>query len=406
MPDFNYQAINPTGRRKEGRIAAASELQAREILAGKNFYVIHLGKADREKTIAGGSVFRRRPAKLGQKDLALLTRQLASLIRVSPVEEALRTVSRQTEKAHIRLILDNVRSGIAEGQRLSESLRREADSFPSVYTAMVAAGESSGALPEILERLAHLLERQAETRNKLLSALSYPIILTIVALVVVAGLMISVVPRIVEQFDDVNQQLPFITRAVMAVSAFLATWWWIIILAAISATAVFMIALRQPGFRIRVDGLIINLPFLGKLVRDMNAARFARTLATMVASRLPLLEALKLCRNIVSNQILRRTNDNMAESVRRGGSLSNALRDSGHFPPLLVYLAASGESAGQLDLMLTRAAEYLEREFDTFTTTALSMLEPVIIVVMGGIVAFIILSILLPILQLQNLAGI
>jgi general secretion pathway protein F len=254
-------------------------------------------------------------------------------------------------------------------------------------------------------RLANLLERRAAINSKLLSALAYPIILTLVALLVVSGLMISVVPRVVEQFDDVNQQLPMITRIVIGLSSFLASYWWAILLliavAAVAATA----ALRREDIRLRFDSFLLRLPFIGRLIRDLNAARLARTLSTMVSSRLPLLDGLRLTRDTVGNRALRVANDQMIEQVRTGGSLSGAMRTAGVFPPLLVYLTASGESSGQLELMLERAADYLEREFDNFTTTALSLLEPLIIVAMGGIVAVIILSILLPILQLQNLAG-
>jgi len=274
-----------------------------------------------------------------------------------------------------------------------------------MYRAMVSAGESSGALPEILQRLANLLERRAAINSKLLSALAYPIILTLVALLVVSGLMISVVPRVVEQFDDVNQQLPAITRIVIGLSSFLASYWWAILLAIVLVLVAATAALRREPLRLRFDTFLLRTPFLGRLIRDLNAARLARTLSTMVSSRLPLLDGLRLTRDTVGNRALRLANDQMIDQVRSGGSLSGAMRASGVFPPLLVYLTASGESAGQLELMLERAADYLEREFDNFTTTALSLLEPLIIVVMGGVVAVIILSILLPILQLQNLAG-
>jgi general secretion pathway protein F len=192
----------------------------------------------------------------------------------------------------------------------------------------------------------------------------------------------------------------------MAISAFLASYYWLILIIMAVIALLFVLAMRRESFRYAADRMLLKLPFVGRLIRDLNAARLARTLATMVASRLPLLEGLKLTRDTVSNRVLRAANGDMVEAVRSGGSLSGAMRASNVFPPLLVYLAAGGESSGQLDIMLARAADYLEREFDNFTSAALSMLEPLIIVVMGGLVAVIILSILLPILQLQNLAGI
>jgi general secretion pathway protein F len=407
MAEFSYHVIDAQGREKRGRISAANDVAARTRLEKQSFYVVELGAAPakKERAAAGGITLRRAP-RLSQKQVALFTRQLASLTQVTPLEEALRTIGRQSEKDHVRHIIGETHKGVVEGQRLSEAMRREATSFPSLYRAMIAAGESSGSLPDILQRLADLLERQAEMRGKLLSALAYPIILALVAILVVAGLMISVVPRVVEQFDDVDQQLPAITRFVMAISAFLAQYYWAILIAIFAFVGLLILARRNEGFRLSFDRMLLRIPFLGRLIRDLNAARMARTLSTMVSSRLPLLEGLKLTRDTVSNRVLRQANDDMIETVRSGGSLSGAMRTAGVFPPLLVYLTAGGESAGQLDIMLARAADYLEREFDNFTSAALSMLEPLIIVVMGGLVAVIILSILLPILQLQNLAGI
>jgi general secretion pathway protein F len=407
MAEFAYHVIDANGREKRGRISAANDDAARARLAGQKLYVVTLGEAS-EKDKRGISIrpSLRRAPKLGHKQLTLFTRQLGSLAQVSPLEEALRTISRQSEKEQVRGIITEVHLGVLEGQRLSEAMRRAPASFPPLYRAMISAGESSGSLPDILERLANLLERQAAMRGKLISALAYPIVLALVAVLVVAGLMISVVPKVVEQFDDVDQKLPLVTRIVMAISAFLANYYWVILIVLALSAVLFAFAMRQEKFRYRVDKTLLKLPFIGRLIRDLNAARLARTLATMVASRLPLLEGLKLTRETVSNRVLRAANGDMVEAVRSGGSLSGAMRASNVFPPLLVYLTAGGESSGQLDVMLARAADYLEQEFDNFTSAALSMLEPLIIVVMGGLVAVIILSILLPILQLQNLAGI
>lgn len=405
MPDFAWRGIDVEGRERTGRVAAANDAAARARLARQRLYIIAVEPAASEVRTASVTAILRRTPKLGLKQLTLFTRQLSSLVQVSPLEEALRTASLQTESMQVRAILGNVHSGVVEGQRLSEAMRREEASFPPLYRAMVSAGESSGALPEILLRLATLLERRAAINSKLFSALAYPLILTLVATLVVSALMISVVPRVVEQFDDVNQQLPLITQVVIGVSAFLAAYWWLLLLTLAFMMGVSTALLRRETVRLRADSWLLRLPFLGRLIRDLNAARLARTLATMVSSRLPLLDGLRLTRDTIGNRALRAANNMMIEQVRGGGSLSGAMRATGVFPPLLVYLAASGESAGQLDIMLERAADYLEREFDDFTATALALLEPLIIVMMGGAVAVIILSILLPILQLQNLAG-
>lgn len=405
MPEFAFVAVDPRGRERRGSLRAVSDAAAKQQLESRKLYVLRLG-ADGgapKATSKGDSLFRRR--RLSAKQLTLFTRQLATLVQVSPLDEALRTIATQSENQQVRTIVLRVADGVVEGRRLSDSLAQEGKSFPPLYRAMVAAGESSGTLSEILERLSALLERQAEMRGKLLSALAYPIVLTIVAIGVVAGLMIAVVPRVVEQFQDVGQQLPLLTRTVIAVSSFLASSWWAILLLAFLAAAGFARAMRNERFRLAVDSRLLRLPLAGRLIRDLHAARMARTLATMIESRLPLIEGLQLTLGTIHNRALRDATGRIIESVRGGGSLSGGLARAGHFPPLLVYLAASGESAGRLDVMLARAADYLEREFDNFTATAMSLLEPAIIVLMGGAVATIVLSILLPILQLQTLIG-
>jgi general secretion pathway protein F len=404
MPEFAYHAIDSDGRERRGRISAANDELAREALVSKKLYIVSLKPAEARVSALANLPLKRQP-RLNAKQLTLFTRQLSSLAQVSPLEEALRTISRQSEQPHVRRILTGVHSGVVEGQRLSDAMRRESISFPALYRAMIAAGEGAGTLPLITERLAVLLERQAEMRGKLIGALAYPAILSLVAILVVMGLMVSVVPRVVEQFDNVDQQLPLITQVVIGISAFLASYYWVSIILALMGALIFWQAMKQPVFRLAVDRNILRIPLIGKLLRNLHAARMARTLATMVASRLPLLEGLRLTGGTIRNKVLSAANDEIVEAVRSGGSLSGAMRASGVFPPLLVYLTASGESAGQLDIMLERAAEYLEREFDTFTSTALSLLEPLIIVAMGGVVAVIILAILLPILQLQNLTG-
>lgn len=405
MPDFAWLGLDTAGRERRGSLRAESAEAARARLTSRRLHVVRLEARSDDASpplLSRGWPGRRR---LGHRHLALFTRQLATLVQVAPLEEALRTLSMQAEREQVRSVVASVHQAVVEGRRLSEAMAREPDSFPPLYRAMVAAGEGSGTLPNGLERLAGLLERQAQVRSKILSTLAYPLILSVVAAFVVFALMIFVVPKVVEQFDHVGQQLPLLTRIVIGLSSFLATWWWALLLGAGVAAVGAAKALEEEGARTAVDRMLLRLPLVGRLIRDVHAARLARTLSTMVASRLPLLEGLRLTTGTVRNRVLRAASVDIAESVRTGGSLSAALRRTGLFPPLLVYLAASGEASGRLDLMLERAADYLEREFDAFTSTALSLLEPVIIIVMGAIVALIVLSILLPILQLDTLAG-
>lgn len=407
MADFDYIAIDTGGREKKGHIAAPSIDDARIALDRRRMYIVRIepgaGAPPRSRSLLNLEIGGAR--RMNVKALTLFTRQLATLNRVAPLEESLRTITRQTEQDAVRAVVENVHAGVVEGRRLSDAMAREPKSFPPLYRAMVAAGEGSGTLPTSLDRLAILLERQAEIRGKVITALAYPSVLAIVAVVVVTALMIFVVPQVVEQFDNVGQQLPFLTRAVMGVSYVMAHFWWLALIVLAGVGFAFWRGMKNPAFKLRFDSWLLRLPFLGRLIRDLHAARMARTLGTMVASRLPLLDGLTLTASTINNLRLRAATDEIVDAIRGGGSLSTAMRRSAVFPPLLTYMAASGEAAGRLDEMLERAADYLEREFDRFTATALSLLEPLIIVVMGGIVATIVLSILLPILQLETLAG-
>ena len=406
MAEYSYHAVDVAGRERHGRIRAADIETARDQLASRRYYIVSLdegaARAKGQPLLSRRLVVRNR---LSAKQLTLFTRQLATLAQVAPLEEALRTIARQSEQTHVANVLETVHGAVVEGRRLSEAMAREPRSFPALYRAMVAAGEGSGTLPDILERLALLLERQSIVRGKILSAIAYPIVLAIVAMGVVIGLMMFVVPKVVEQFDDVNQQLPLVTRIVIGISGFLADWWWAIAIVIGVTLVIGWRALKEPQIKYRFDAFLLRLPFLGRLLRDLHAARLARTLSTMVASRLPIIEGLRLTTDTIHNSVLRKASEDMVEAIRGGGSLSTALKNTGVFPPMLVYMTSSGEASGQLDDMLARAAGYLEREFDNFSSTALSLLEPIIIVALGGLVAVVILAILLPILQLQNLAG-
>lgn len=405
MTQFDYVALDVAGREKRGRMPAANVEEVREKLVAKKLYVVSIGEGS-ERAPAGAPLLSIGPKRLSAKELTLFTRQLATLVRVSPIEESLRTIARQTESEKARGVIDTVHGGVLEGRSLAEAMQREAKSFPQLYRAMVSAGEGAGSLPVILDRLADLQERQAQVRSKLFAALAYPLVLAVVAMFVVGALMIYVVPKVVEQFDTVGQQLPLLTRVVIGISGLLAGWWWAMLLVVGGLAFLSWRLLQDPARRLAFDLRLLRLPLIGRLIRDLHAARLARTLSTMVASRLPLIEGLALTSRTIRNHALRQASEQMVEAIRGGGSLSAALRRTGLFPPLLVYLTASGESSGQLDTMLERAADYLEREFDSFTAAALAMLEPAIIVIMGAIVAAIVLSILLPILQLESLAGV
>lgn len=400
MPAFEYVALDGGGRARRGLVQASSERAARDQLQGRRLTPLKLAPAA-ERT---GLRQRLLPDRVGPRQLALVTRQLATLIAVAPLEEALRTLALQAERPGVRRVLLATHAAVLEGYRLSDAMARQGEAFPRLYRAMVAAGESSGALPEILERLADLLERDEAARSRLLVALIYPMALAATALAVIAALIAFVVPKVVEQFDSMGQRLPWLTRAIIGLSDAVRDWGWLILVLAVLAAAGAVQALRRPDLRLRFDAALLKAPLLGRLIRDLHAARLARTLSTMIASGVPVLEGLLLTAPTVHNRAQRAAVAEMATVVREGGSLSGAMRRAGLFPPILVYMAASGENAGRVDVMLGCAAEYLEREFNAVVAVALSLLEPAIIIVMGLIVTVIVLSILLPILQINTLA--
>lgn len=398
MASFDFVALDVRGRERLGLLEADSETEARRLLEQRQWVPLQLVPAAR------AAQRQRRPGRaLRSKDLALLTRQLATLATVSPLEEALFTIGSQAGRPDVRHALLETHAQLVEGRRLSEAMESVPGAFPPLYRAMVAAGEGSGSLPVILERLADMLESQQQLRSRLTTALVYPAALAVTATLVVTALMTFVVPKVVDQFESMGRVLPFLTRAIIAVSEFLVTWGLpLLALGAVAAVAA-ALALRRPATRLRVDRWLLRVPLLGRLLRDVHAALFARTLATMVSSGMPLMEGLAATARTVQNRALREATEGMVAAIREGGSLSSAMRSAAIFPPTLLYMASSGEDSGRLAPMLDRAADYLDREFSTFTSVVLSLLEPAIIIALGGVITLIVLSILLPILQFNSM---
>ena len=399
MPAFDYAALDARGRSRSGVISADSAEQARSALERRRLLPLRLQPA------AVSSQPRRGPGGFGARRRAMFTRQLASLAASAPLEEALRMIGAQSDHAATRQVVMAVHGLVVEGLRLADAMARQGKAFPPLYRAMVAAGERSGALPDVLERLAELLERQQEVRSRLATALVYPAALALTAMAVVLALMIAVVPKVVEQFDSLGRELPWLTGAVIALSDLLVGYGLVLLAALVLAGLAFARGLRRPGFRLAVDRTVLRLPLVGRLLRDMHAARMARTLGIMLNAGVPLVEGLEMTARTVGNRVLRMATADMAVAIDEGGSLSGAMRRAGILPPTLLYMVGSGEASGHVAPMLERAADYLEREFNTTTTAAMSLLEPAIIIVLGGVVALIVLSILLPILQFNSLAA-
>ncbi|WP_321392258.1 type II secretion system inner membrane protein GspF [Emcibacter sp.] len=404
MAVFEYVALDHKGRKKKGVVSADSSRQARKDLQDRQMMPISLEQVDRKAENSPFTKWLGRE-KIGAKDLAMLTRQLATMINAAaPVEEALSMTAEQTDNPSISKKLMAVRSRVTEGRRFSEALALYPDDFSSFYRSLVAAGEVSGAMGQVLQRLADHLEKSQQLRNKILTATLYPCMLAMVAVTVVIILMTFIVPKVAGQFESMGQTLPFLTRTMIFLSDGMREYG-VFILAGLALVVFFFLrSLKEEKFRRRFDGWMLRLPLLGKLVRGLYAARLARTLSTLIASGSPVMEGLRSAGHTMQNLVMREAVEKMVTQISEGTSLSRALRNSGVFPGIVIYMASAGEKSGQLPDMLEKSADYLESDFETFIATALSLLEPGIIIVMGAVVALIVLSILLPILQLNTMA--
>ncbi len=408
MQAFDYLALDGTGKTRRGTIAADGEKDARQRLMARRLYPTELKPAKARTSASGVSggwrkMFERRE-KIAPKELALMTRQLATMVQAaSPIEEAISALAQQTEKPAVRGVLTRVRASVMEGMRLSNAMALESATFDDLYCAMVAAGEASGDLGNVLARVADHREKSQETKAKVQSALIYPAVLFTVAIAVVTALMIFVVPKVVAQFESFGSELPLLTQIVVGMSNFL-TSYGVLLFVGIGALIVGGLwAMRLPRVRMAVHGRLLALPVIGKLVRSVNAARFARAFGTLVQGGSPALEAMIAATQTVRNGRLKVALEAAVAQVQEGSGVAASLRKIDTLPPMLAYMVAAGERSGQLGLMLHKSADYLEAEFDGFTKAALSLLEPMIVIFMGGMVGAIVLSIMLPILRLNSL---
>jgi general secretion pathway protein F len=402
MGAFEYSALDTRGRESKGVMEGDTARQVRQQLREQGLVPLAVAPVVERESKSGGSLSSRRG--ISATDLALVTRQLATLVRSGlPLEESLRTVARQTEKARIKSMILAVRSRVTEGHPLAVGLGEFPRAFPELYRATVAAGEQSGHLDAVLERLADYTESRQQLRQKIQLALFYPALLTLMALLVTVGLLTYVVPEVVRVFEGIGQQLPFITRALIAVSDFLRDYGLWLLLGIVLAGVGVRRTLRIPAQRWRFDALTHRLPLVGRLKRGVNTARFARTLSILAASGVPVLEALRIAAQVLSSLPMRASVEDAAARVREGSSLFAALERGGYFPPMTLHLIASGESSGKLEEMLERAAENQERELETTIAAIMGLFEPLLILTMGAMVLVIVLAILMPIFDLNQL---
>ncbi|MEI6206287.1 MAG: type II secretion system inner membrane protein GspF [Desulfuromonadales bacterium] len=401
MPTFRYKAYNAAGSSVSGNIEADSERQAIQQLKGKGLLTREVVEDGGAKDTSKRSVFQQ---SVSTSDLSLFTRRLATLVASAvPLFEAMGSLCEQEENGPLRQALVRVKERIAEGSSLSRSLAAEPKIFGESYVSMVAAGEAGGALDAVLERLADFLEEQEQVRSKVTSALAYPILMVLVGGGVMIFLLTVVIPKIVVIFEDSKAALPLITIMLIKLSHFLRDWWWIPVGLMIASVPIYRKAMKRDEMRLKRDGLLLKLPVAGGMLQRLILSRFARVLGLLLSSGVPIMRALEITSEVLVNRVYRSFLRNVMEEVAQGGSLSGSLRKSPLFPPLLVHLAGVGEKGGTLEAMLLKAGVAYEREFNARLVRLMGLMEPLLVLAMGLAVGTVVLAVLLPIFEMNQL---
>jgi general secretion pathway protein F len=401
MPTFRYKAYTTSGSSTTGSVEADSERQAMQQLKSKGLLPREVVEEGGAGGRSGSFSFRR---GVPADELSLFTRRLATLVAsYVPLFEAMGSLCEQEENGLLRQALVRVKERIAEGASLSRALAAEPDIFGESYVSMVAAGEAGGALDAVLERLADFLEEQEQVRSKVTSALAYPILMIFVGGGVMLFLLTVVIPRIVTIFEDSKASLPLITIILIKVSHFLQGYWWIPAALIIASVPLYRKAMKRDDLRLKRDALLLRLPMAGGMLQRLILSRFARVLGLLLSSGVPIMRALEITGEVVVNRVYRSFLRVVMEEVAQGGSLSGSLKKSPLFPPLLVHLAGVGEKSGNLEGMLVKAGVAYEREFSARLTRLMGLMEPLLVLAMGFAVGIVVLAVLLPIFELNQL---
>ena len=405
MAAFDYQAVDSRGKIKKGIIEGDTPRQVRNLLREQGLMPTEV-IATLKKNATAASKKTKKGGKVSASDLALITRQLSTLVESGlPLEESLIAVAEQCEKNTLKSMIMAVRTKVTEGYPLAESMAEYPQVFNYLFRAMVAAGEKSGHLDKVLDRLADYTEQREQMRSQLIQALVYPVIMTVVAVGVISILLTKVVPKIVGQFEHMGENLPATTQFLIASSDFLRDYGMILLLISAAGIFIFSQLLKKPAFRMQFHQRLISVPAIGKVVKGVNTARFARTLSILTASAVPLVESMKISGEVLDNVYMKQTIKESTDKIREGSSLRVSLEQTKLFPPMMLHMIASGEKSGQLEHMLGRAADNQDREFEALISISLKVFEPALMVSMAAVVLFIVMAILEPILQLNTLVG-
>jgi general secretion pathway protein F len=402
MGAFEYVAMDRAGKQTKGLLEGDTPKHVRQLLRDRNLFPVSVTEvAQREARRQHGFTLRR---GMSSGELALITRQLASLSQSGlPLEEALLAVAQQNDQPRTKSILLGVRAKVMEGHALADGFSEFPQAFPELYRATVAAGEQSGHLDVVLERLADYTEARQELRQRVTNAMIYPTALVVMAVVIIGIMLVTVVPKVVRVFENMAADLPGLTQAMIATSDFLRAWWALLFVGLAAFAWVTWWILQREGPRRRWHRFLLRMPIVGRLTRGVNTARFTRTLSILGGSGVPILEALKISAEVVENLPMREAVTEATLRVREGASIAKSLAASKLFPPMSIHLISSGEAGGRLDEMLGRAAAGQEREVDGLIAALLGILQPLLIVLMGGVVLLIVLAILLPIFEINSL---
>lgn len=406
MAAFEYKALDSRGKNKKGLLEADTAKQVRQMLREQGLTPLEVSQAaDKEKQQAksGGGLFK---ATISAHELSLITRQLATLVQSAlPVEAAVLAVAEQCEKPRLKSMLMSVRAKVVEGYSLAEGLAEFPHIFDHLYRAMVAAGEKSGHLDQVLVRLADYTEQRQHMRSQITQAMVYPIILVVFAVAIVSILLGTVVPTIVKSFQSSKLALPWTTETVIAASNFIQNYWLFSLIAIFASIFAIKNALKKPKVRFWFDSRVLQLPFIGKVARGLNTARFARTLSILSSSSVPLLEGMRISGEVLANEKMKAAVAEAAVKVSEGASLKASLDQTKLFPPMMLHMIASGEKSGELEQMLERSADNQDKEFEALVNVSLKLLEPLMIALMAVIVMFIVMAILQPIMAMNNAIG-
>jgi general secretion pathway protein F len=402
LPVFAYRGLTPDGRAVRGVVDADSARGARARLRRDGVFPTDLREERATTSTRGGLARRWSGGRVATTDLAILSRQLGTLIGAGvPVVEALGAVGEQSDRPVVTRVLSHVRDRVTQGSSLADALAEHPSVFPELYIGMVRAGEAAGALELVLDRLATYTEAQSRLATRVRGALAYPLLMSVVSAGIVAFLLAFVVPKVTRIFTEQKQELPLATKILLGASDAVASSWWLILLLLVAAGFGLNAALARPAGRLWLDRKLLALPYVGSVVTRIAAARFARTLGTLLENGIPLLAALDVAGGVTAHPAMAAAVEDARTAIREGQPIAAPLRQSGLFPPLLLHMIAVGERSGELEAMLAKAADSYEQEVESSLATLTAALEPAMILVMGGVMLFIVLAILLPIFEIN-----